>query len=278
MGIDRRVNMENQLTIIYVVSDSLGETAELVAKAAAVQFNSSVGEIKKFPFTVDEEQIKEIIDEATTEKCIIAFTIVDPGLREYLINMASQNNIPVIDIMGPLIGAIEKVTNQEARGEAGLNRLLDEDYFKKIEAIEFAVKYDDGKDPRGAKMADVVLIGISRTSKTPLSMYLAHRNIKAANIPIVPEIEPPKELFQISPKKIIGLTTDPMVLNHIRQERLKALGLDADANYANMDRILQELEYAESIMKRIGCPIIDVSTKAVEETAAIILEIIKGGK
>lgn len=278
MGIDRRVNMENQLTIIYVVSDSLGETAELVAKAAAVQFNSSVGEIKKYPFTVDEEQIKEIIDEATTEKCIIAFTIVDPGLREYLINMASQNNIPVIDIMGPLIGAIEKVTNQEARGEAGLNRLLDEDYFKKIEAIEFAVKYDDGKDPRGAKMADVVLIGISRTSKTPLSMYLAHRNIKAANIPIVPEIEPPKELFQISPKKIIGLTTDPMVLNHIRQERLKALGLDADANYANMDRILQELEYAESIMKRIGCPIIDVSTKAVEETAAIILEIIKGGK
>ncbi len=270
--------MENQLTIIYVVSDSLGETAELVAKAAAVQFNSSVGEIKKFPFTVDEEQIKEIIDEATTEKCIIAFTIVDPGLREYLINMASQNNIPVIDIMGPLIGAIEKVTNQEARGEAGLNRLLDEDYFKKIEAIEFAVKYDDGKDPRGAKMADVVLIGISRTSKTPLSMYLAHRNIKAANIPIVPEIEPPKELFQISPKKIIGLTTDPMVLNHIRQERLKALGLDADANYANMDRILQELGYAESIMKRIGCPIIDVSTKAVEETAAIILEIIKGGK
>jgi len=278
LGIDRRVNMENQLTIIYVVSDSLGETAELVAKAAAVQFNSSVGEIKKYPFTVDEEQIKEIIDEATTEKCIIAFTIVDPGLREYLINMASQNNIPVIDIMGPLIGAIEKVTNQEARGEAGLNRLLDEDYFKKIEAIEFAVKYDDGKDPRGAKMADVVLIGISRTSKTPLSMYLAHRNIKAANIPIVPEIEPPKELFQISPKKIIGLTTDPMVLNHIRQERLKALGLDADANYANMDRILQELEYAESIMKRIGCPIIDVSTKAVEETAAIILEIIKGGK
>ena len=138
------------------------------------------------------------------------------------------------------------------------------------------MKYDDGKDP-WVQNGRCSFDRISRTSN-PLSMYLAHRNIKAANIPIVPEIEPPKELFQISPKKIIGLTTDPMVLNHIRQERLKALGLDADANYANMDRILQELEYAESIMKRIGCPIIDVSTKAVEETAAIILEIIKGGK
>lgn len=264
-------------TKIFVVSDSLGDTAELVAKAAAVQFNSNTREIKKFPFIVDKEQIDEMIEEATQEKCVIAFTIVNSKLKEYLIENASQRNIPAVDIMGPLLHAIQEVTHKLPKGKAGLNRQLDEDYFKKIEAIEFAVKYDDGKDPRGVKKADVVLIGVSRTSKTPLSMYLAHRNLKVANMPIVPEVEPPKEIFEISPKKIIGLTTEPSALNKIRQERLKALGLDSSANYANMDRILSELEYAEKIMKKVGCPVINVSSRAVEETAAIIFKIIKGG-
>ena len=147
--------------------------------------------------------------------------------------------------------------------------------LKRVEAIEFAVKYDDGKDPRGILKSDIVLLGISRTSKTPLSMYLANKNIKVANVPLVPEIPIPKEVFEIDPKKIIGLTNTPEKLNSIRQERLKALGLSSNASYANLERILQELDYSEKIMKKAGCPVIDVSNKAIEETAGIILDIMK---
>lgn len=270
------MNSKETVTL-YVASDSLGETAEFVAKAVAVQFNSHIKGIKKFSFITDIEQIDEMMEEAKEENCVIAFTIVTKELSDHLITIAEKYNIKTVDIMKPIMDVIEEVTNTEPKQEVGLLRKLDKEYFQKVEAIEFAVKYDDGKDPRGVKQADLVLLGVSRTSKTPLSMYLAHRNLKVANIPIVPEVEPPKEIFQISNKKIIGLTTDPEKLNQIRQERLKALGLDENAGYANMNRILDELDYAEGIMKRVGCPVIDVSFRAVEETASIILEIIKGG-
>jgi regulator of PEP synthase PpsR (kinase-PPPase family) len=149
---------------------------------------------------------------------------------------------------------------------------LDEQYFRRVEAIEFAVKYDDGKEPRGLLHADVVLIGVSRTSKTPVSMYLANKRIKAANVPIVPEVEPPSELFRISSRKIIGLTVQPQSLLQIRQERLKSLGLTTDAEYASLSRIQKELAYADRLMAQLGCSVIDVTNKAVEETASRVLE------
>lgn len=153
---------------------------------------------------------------------------------------------------------------------------MDESYFRRIAAIEFAVKYDDGKDPgKGIKEAELVLIGISRTSKTPLSMYLANRNVKVANVPLVPEIPVPKEVYEIDPKKIIGLTNSPEVLNNVRTTRLKTLGLSSNANYAKLDRILEELEYSEKVMRKIGCPVINVANKAIEETASDILDIMK---
>ena len=148
-------------------------------------------------------------------------------------------------------------------------------YFSRVDAIEFAVKCDDGQDPRGLFQADVVLVGISRTSKTPLSMYLANRNIKVANIPLVMEVPPPKELFEIPAKKIIGLTNSPEKLNEIREERLKYLGLSTSSNYASMERIFDELDYSEQIMKKIGCPVINVANKAIEETSAFILSLLK---
>lgn len=134
--------------------------------------------------------------------------------------------------------------------------------------------YDDGKDPRGFLEADLVLVGVSRTSKTPLSMYLANKNIKVANLPLVNEIEPPKEIFEIPKKRIIGLTNSPEKLNAIREVRLKSLGLRENSNYASISRILDELEYADKIMKRLGCPIIDVSNKAIEETADNVLSLL----
>ncbi|WP_059102651.1 pyruvate, water dikinase regulatory protein [Shouchella shacheensis] len=256
--------------VVYIVSDSVGETAELVVKAAVSQFNGSGLEIRRIPYVEDKGTIHEVVMLAQKAKALIAFTLVVPEMKEYLLACASQAKVETVDIIGPMLEKINDITQEKPRYEPGLIYRLDEDYFRKVEAIEFAVKYDDGRDPRGIILADVVLIGVSRTSKTPLSQYLAHKRLKVANVPLVPEVEPPEELFKISPKKCIGLKISPEKLNGIRAERLKALGLKSEANYANIDRIKEELMYAEEIMERIGCPVIDVSSKAVEETANLI--------
>ncbi len=267
--------MTEKPLVLYIVSDSVGETAEQVAKAVIGQFETRNYELRRFPFTTEKSQLLEILEEAKKEQAIIIFTMVVNGLREFLIEEAEKVKVQTVDIMTPLLNLVSKRLDLKPKKEPGTIRRLDEKYFKKIEAIEFAVKYDDGKDPRGINKADIVLVGISRTSKTPLSMYLAHRNIKAANVPLVPEVTPPKELFNAPSEKIIGLTTNPRKLIEIRQERLKALGLRDGANYASMERILEELDYADRVMKKLKCPVIDVSTRAVEESASIILEIFK---
>lgn len=264
-----------KLMVAYVLSDSIGETGEEVAEAAVSQFNSGKYEIRRFPYITEENQIIEILEEAKDENSIILFTIVVDSLRKFLVEKSKEYDIQAIDIMEPILQAIQNVVGFKPKREPGLIRKLDENYFRKVEAVEFAVKYDDGKDTRGIKKADIVLIGVSRTSKTPLSMYLAHKNVKVANIPLLPEVKPPKELYEIDPHKIMGLTANPIKLNEIRQERLKALGLSNTANYASMERILREIEYAEELMKDLGCQVIDVSNKAVEETAGVILELMR---
>lgn len=266
--------MMNKLKI-YVVSDSIGETAEMVARATAEQFKGTEYEIKKYPYISHEEQIKEMIEEASDNRSIVVFTTVLENLRDQIIKDCAKHKIPCVDLLAPIIKTFEECIGEKPKYEPGIIHRLDERYFRKVEAIEFAVKYDDGKDPRGIAKADVVIIGVSRTSKTPLSMYLAHKNLKVANVPLVPEVPVPEELYSVPTRKIIGLTTNPVKLEEIRQERLKALGLNNTATYANLERILEEIDYAEGIMKRVGCPIIDVSTKAVEETANLIMEMLK---
>lgn len=257
--------------VIYVVSDSVGETADLVVKAAASQFHSTEVEVNRIPYVEDKETIQEVVTIAKETKSIIAFTLVVPEIKQYLLDLAAKEQVQVVDILGPMMTSLEGLTKRQPRREPGLVHKLDEEYFRKIEAIEFAVKYDDGRDPRGLLRADIVLIGVSRTSKTPLSQYLAHKRLKVANVPIVPEVEPPEELFKVLGRKCYGLRISPDKLNHIRKERLKALGLNADANYANIERIKRELAYFDEVADRIGCTVIDVSNKAVEETANIIL-------
>lgn len=244
----------------------------MVAKAAVSQFNGGGVEIKRVPYVKSVRDIHDVVEEAAGQNCIIAFTLVLPELREALVNEAKNHNIAAVDIMGPLLNALRTVTNKSPIMEPGLVHRLDEDYFRRVEAIEFAVKYDDGKDPRGITKADLVIIGVSRTSKTPLCMYLAHKRIKAANVPLVPEVSPPEELFQVPASRVIGLTVSPEQLNIIRRERLRTLGLTSHADYASMERILKELEYADKIMKKIGCKKIDATNKAVEETASKVLE------
>ncbi|MDF2723485.1 MAG: putative phosphotransferase [Paenibacillus sp.] len=257
--------------IVYLVSDSAGDTAESVLKAAAIQFHPNVVEIRRAPYVTGRESVEQIVMEAGKSHAIVLFTLVVPELRDFLIAQCRKRKVISIDLLGPIISTLEKAFNRVPLQQPGLIHQLDEDYFKKVEAVEFAVNFDDGRDASGVLLADIVLIGVSRTSKTPLAMYLAHRMLKVANVPLVPELQPPEQLFTVSPDKVIGLIIDPEKLNMVRKERLKSLGLSGSALYAQMERIKKELDYAMTIMNRVGCRVIDVSNKAVEETAGVIL-------
>lgn len=258
--------------IIYVVSDSAGDTGELVVRAAVAQFHPIHADIRRAPFIQDEPALARVVEQAREQGAIILYTLVLPQLRSGLTRLAADMGVVTIDLLGSLVSSLEEKTGRKSRQEPGLNHALDEDYFRKVEAVEFAVKYDDMRDTTGILKADIVLVGVSRTSKTPLSMYLAHKKFKVANVPLMPELKPPAELFQLRKDKIIGLTIGVHYLNVIRKERLKALGLPDSASYATTSRIEQELTYASDVMEKLGCVVIDVSHKAVEETASLIME------
>lgn len=261
---------------IFIVSDSLGETARAVARATISQFpDIESWDIKRFPYVNNEEILREVLKQAKENSALVIYSIVSKELSSLACDICRSENIDYVDLLSDIINKLSKKFEMEPLREAGLIRRMDKSYFNRVEAIEFAVKYDDGKDPRGLLKADLVLVGISRTSKTPLSMYLANKHIKVANVPLVPEVPVPKELDSVDPKRIIGLTNSPEKLNVIRTERLKAMGLSGGANYAKLDRILSELEYSEKVMKKLKCPVINVANKAIEETAGIILDILK---
>ena len=258
---------------IYILSDSLGETAEYVCRAAACQFACPEMEYKRIPYVNDTSYLFEVLDGIDPENSILVYTLVLDDVRLSLEKYAKQKGIITVDVLGPMMNALKRISGQVPSATPGKSHVMDDSYFKKIEAVEFAVKYDDGQDTRGILYADIVVLGVSRTSKTPLCMYLAHRGLKVANVPLVPEVKAPDELFSLPKGKVIGLTVKPQVLHEIRTERLKTIGTGNKADYASFERILMELDYAEGIMKKLGCPIIDVSHKAVEETASKVLQI-----
>ncbi|RIX52760.1 kinase/pyrophosphorylase [Paenibacillus nanensis] len=258
--------------IIYVCSDAVGETAEAVARATLRQFSSEKVKIKRFGHLRTEDEIVKIVAEAAQTGGFISYTLVQPELRELMREESVKHGVRAVDVMGPMMQAFVDTFGSFPRREPGLLHSIDEAYHKRIEAIEFAVKYDDGKDARGLVQAQVVLIGVSRTSKTPLSVFLSHKGIKTANLPLMPEVNPPAELKQDPGRLIVGLTMQPEHLLEIRSERLKSLGLPASAHYASPERIQEELDYAASVMASLDCPVIDVTNRAIEETAGIIIE------
>ena len=267
----------NKLPQIYVVSDSLGETAERVAKAAIGQYDGDT-EIHRVPFIRHREQIEKIIEEAASQGAVICHTLVSPELRADFEMLAKEKHVRYVDILGPMMNMITEESGLTPRMKPGIIHRLDEEYFKKVEAIEFAVRYDDGKNPAGFKKADIILIGVSRTSKTPLSMYMAHKKFKVANLPLVPEVQLPREIFDVPPYRLVGLIIDPYKLNSIRSERMKALGFSGTANYTDIDRIEDELAYAKEVMRQLHCMVIDVSNKAIEETANRIMAMVQRNK
>ncbi len=256
---------------IYSISDSVGETSESLIKAALCQFNYTNYEIKKFSFVSTLDELKHILEESKEHKSILFYTLVEIELVDYIKEFSQNNHIKNIDLLSEALNSISETLNLAPKREPGILRKLNLSYFNRIEAIEFAVKYDDGKDPRGFLLADIILLGISRTSKTPLSLYLANKNYKVANFPIVPNVPIPKELMKASPNKIFGLTISLDKVHAIRRERLKTLGFTSQSSYSDKEAILEEIEYANEVIRKIGCPIIDVSNKAIEETGDVIL-------
>lgn len=261
--------------MIYIVSDSLGETGELVVRAAIAQFDTTDYIIKRYSRINNIKSLEMVLNKAEKNNALFIYTFVQEDLRSCMRDFELSNQIKTVDLLGPLMDNLGQGLDMEPCQKSGIIRELDDDYFSRIDAIEFAVKYDDGKDATGFKNADLILLGVSRTSKTPLSMYLANKNIKVANLPLVLGTDPAEEIYEVPAKRVIGLTNSPNKLNEIRRERLKSLGLSDDSNYTNMDKILEELEFADEVMKRIGCPIIDVSNKAIEETADIVLSLLR---
>jgi regulator of PEP synthase PpsR (kinase-PPPase family) len=223
-----------------------------------------------------KEAVRPILERAANEGALIVFTVVSPELREYIHAASYELKVEALDLIGSLIGKISTfLDRQPINMPSGMLPLSDE-YFRRIEAVEFTVKSDDGKEPRNFKKADLVLVGVSRTSKTPLSTILAQRGLKVANLPLVLGVATPPELEEASQERIVGLTIglDPLV--EIRKARLKQLGLSVDASYGLRDQVKEELEYAQRIFRaHPSWPVIDVTGRAIEETAVIILESLK---
>ena len=258
---------------IFAVSDSIGETAEQVAQAAASQFTEEV-EVKRIPYVKTLEDVEELIEEVKEkENAMIVSTIITVNVREYLTQKGTENNLSVINILGPIINVTAAMLDKQPKYNPGAMWKTDEVYFKRIEAMEFAMQYDDSKDYRGLKNADVVLVGLSRTSKTPLCMYLANKGLKCINIPLVHEVEVPEELYTLDKGKVFGLVINPLQLIEIRKKRLdKFHRIASNIEYAGDARILEEFEFADKILRKLGCKTIDVTQRAIEDTALIIMK------
>jgi regulator of PEP synthase PpsR (kinase-PPPase family) len=266
--------IDNRLGYVYVCSDSVGETAEAVVRATFRQFHPDQVKLKRFGNIRTEAEITAMLKEAAGVKAFVAYTLVQPELREIMKTESIRHGVRTVDIMGPMVQAYVDTFNDAPKRVPGLLHVLDDEYFKRVEAIEFAVRCDDGREPSSMQAADIVILGVSRTSKTPLSIYLAHKGYKVANLPLVPEVRLPEELNRVARGKLIGLTMETEAITKIRTERLKVVGLPFGALYADFGRVQVELRYAREVMERYGCYIIDVSNRAIEETACLILDYI----
>jgi regulator of PEP synthase PpsR (kinase-PPPase family) len=254
---------------IFVLSDGTGETADQMIKAALMQYMREGLKIVRYKNIRTEKQVVAIFDEVVKGNSIIVYTLVSETLRNFIVKMSNQFSIASIDLLGPLLEQLGKFLQSAPLSKPGAFHQVNEDYFKRIDAIEFTVKHDDGKFAQNLQAADIILVGLSRTSKTPLSVYLSYKGWKVANVPVVKDIPLPESLFTVDQKKIVGLIIDAKTLTQIRKERLIKMGEDPNSIYANPQYIEEEIEYCKSLYrKNRRWPVFDVTEKALEETAA----------
>jgi [pyruvate, water dikinase]-phosphate phosphotransferase / [pyruvate, water dikinase] kinase len=266
----------NEKYNVYLVSDSTGETLDRIFQSLKSQFANFEYNKKEFAFVRTEQQIDKIIKECNKiENCLILYTIVETKLAKYLSNESDENNIPCFGILGNLILSFSKLLNQKAIHKPSAQHVLDEDYYKRIEAIQFTMAHDDGKKIDDINNADVVLLGVSRTSKTPTSIYLANRGFKTVNVPLVPDQKIPNGLKENKKSCIIGLIADPERLADIRRNRVAIMKDHNLKEYTDIKHIKEEVDNSKKLFKKNNWPIIDVTRRSVEETAASILKIIE---
>jgi regulator of PEP synthase PpsR (kinase-PPPase family) len=259
---------------LHVVSDATGETATRVVLAIERQFPDLEFEVVRHPRITSADDVHLAASRARGRRAVFIYTLVDPAFRDEMRRLCRSFRLHYCDLLGHPLEAVARVSGLPARMEPGARPVLDSTYFKRMKAIEFAVRYDDGLGAQGLKDADIVLVGVSRTSKTPLSIYLGYLGYRTANVPVVKGIEPPSELWEVEPPRIVGLTIDAEVLAGIRGERARNMRA-SKRRYAELLEIYDELEYAESVHRRLACPVIEVSNLSIEETAHRIVRLVE---
>ena len=266
----------NEKYNVYLVSDSTGETLDRIFLSLKSQFANFDYEKKEFAFVRTEQQIDKIIKECTNlENSLILYTIVETKLAKYISNQSEKNGVPCFGILGNLILSFSKLLNQKAIHKPSAQHVLDDDYYKRIEAIQFTMAHDDGKKVDDLSQADVILLGVSRTSKTPTSIYLANRGYKTINIPLILDQQIPEGLNSNKKVCIVGLIADPERLADIRRNRVAIMSDHKIKEYTDLEHIKKELVDSKSLFKKNNWPVIDVTRRSVEETAASILKIIE---
>ena len=260
---------------IYLISDSTGETLDRIFLALKAQFKNIEYKIHSYSFTRTENQIFKILEDAEKKKnSVILYTIVDNNLAKYLANVSDDKKIPCFGVLGNLILNFSKILNQKASREPSGQHVLNDEYYERIEAIQFTMNHDDGNLTNDIDKSDIVLIGVSRTSKTPTSIYLANKGLKTSNIPLLNENSLPKKLRD-NPKLtcVVGLNTEPYRLVELRKNRMNSLKETENKDYTSIENIKKEIDNAKKTFKKYKWPSIDVTRKSVEETAASIIKI-----
>jgi len=252
---------------VFIVSGGVGASGEQLVRTALAQFNEQEVPIRIVPRVKTVAQLEEAVREAVSTGGFIVHTLVDLELRTALIDLARERNVVAIDAIGQVISNLSRVLGQAPLGQPGLYRQMREEHFKRIEAINFTIRHDDGMNLKELDEAEIVLVGISRVGKTPLSMYLSTRGWKVANIPLILEVTPPRELFEVDARRVVGLTADPAVLLMWRKHRHGKLGLKQPGRYTDPEVLAEELEYARRIYRRRRFAVVDVTDKPIEECA-----------
>lgn len=259
---------------IYVVSDGTGKTAEGVVRAALTQFENPSVEISRYSNVRTHEQVSRIVDVAKQKRGFIVHTLVSQRMRTSILNEGRAAHVPTIDLMGPMLVRLGELLSAQPRSVPGLFTTLDPAYVQRIEAIDFTVRHDDGQNIDDLDKAEIVLVGVSRTSKTPLSIYLGYRGWKVANVPLVLGIEPPRQLLELPHKRAVGLVIKPERLLALRQARVEQLGTGS-LGYADLEYIRKEMVYAYEVFeRRRDWPLVDVTTKPIEESAAEVVALL----
>ncbi len=265
---------------IFVVSDGTGATAASLVKAGMVMFRSKgefPGDVKvtRFPNTRSKTAVDRILERAEEEEAFVVHTFGSDDLRQDFEAGALKRKVPTADVIGPLIESFAKFLHRRPQSRSGLLHRVDEDYFKRIDAVEFAVMHDDSKNTKGLPFADIVLVGISRTGKTPLSVYLALEGYRVANVALVPGQDPPEELSEVEERRIVGLVIDPGRLADIRRSRLRHLG-QVTTGYDDLEGIEEEIKWSKGLFRRQGWPVINTTQKSIEESANAVLDRVIG--